>query len=164
MGSIFSKEKAEHNSMTRTRFTEHSKQRNEISQGHPYSDILQSSWPSCEKVGSVLGAAESDSLKGSTIIVTGGNSGIGANTSMFFASRGATVILAARDESKAKQLIIETKEKYSSDVIMHFIPLNLASLSSIQSFATAFVNLSESRGFPPLDTLILNAGIFRMVS
>ena len=40
---------------------------------------------------------------GKTAIITGSNSGIGKETALDFAKRGARVILACRDEKKASE-------------------------------------------------------------
>jgi NADPH:quinone reductase-like Zn-dependent oxidoreductase len=42
-------------------------------------------------------------LRGKIVIVTGGNTGIGLETTRVFASAGATVVVPARDVEKAKK-------------------------------------------------------------
>ncbi|XP_034721769.1 retinol dehydrogenase 11-like, partial [Etheostoma cragini] len=83
----------------------------------------------------------------------GANTGIGKTTAMDLARRGARVILACRDrrraEAAAQEIIQETG---NSQVI--FMHLDLASLTSVRSFAEEFLR-SESR----LDLLINNAGL-----
>jgi len=71
---------------------------------------------------------------GKVVIVTGSNTGIGKETVLELARRGATVYMACRDESraeKARQDII--KETKNSNVF--FRELDLASLESIRKFA-----------------------------
>jgi NAD(P)-dependent dehydrogenase (short-subunit alcohol dehydrogenase family) len=87
------------------------------------------------------------SLKGKTAIVTGGNTGIGLETTITLAGAGATVIVPARDVEKAKKNLqgIENVEIESMDIM---IP------RSIELFAEKF--LASNR---PLHLLINNAGI-----
>jgi len=88
-----------------------------------------------------------------TVIITGANTGIGKETALDLAKRGARVILACRNVQKAelaKGEIIKTSGNYN--VIVR--ELDLASLASVRTFATGILE-SESR----LDILINNAGV-----
>lgn len=87
------------------------------------------------------------SLKGKTAIVTGGNTGIGLETTITLAGAGATVIVPARDVEKAKKNLqgIENVEIESMDIM---------NPTSIELFAEKF--LASNR---PLHLLINNAGI-----
>ena len=49
-------------------------------------------------------------LDGKLAIVTGGNDGIGLETSKGLAKRGADVIILARDKTKSDKAILEIKE------------------------------------------------------
>jgi NAD(P)-dependent dehydrogenase (short-subunit alcohol dehydrogenase family) len=91
-------------------------------------------------------------LKGKIIIVTGGNSGIGYFGIKKFLSLGATVVMASRDESRAKKAMSTFDENDQKRV--HFIPLDLMSLASVDQFAKTF-----KANFKRLDVLINNAGI-----
>ncbi|XP_071783329.1 dehydrogenase/reductase SDR family member 13-like [Centroberyx gerrardi] len=92
-------------------------------------------------------------MAGKTVIVTGGNSGIGKATARHLARRGARVILACRSQDKAEAAISEIKQVTgSTDVV--FMQLDLSSLKSVRSFAENFLK-TESR----LDLLINNAGL-----
>ncbi|XP_022206577.2 retinol dehydrogenase 14 isoform X2 [Nilaparvata lugens] len=92
-------------------------------------------------------------MNGKVVVVTGANSGIGKETAMDMARRGARVIMACRNlESGNKvrsQIILETK---NPNVIL--MKLDLSNLNSVREFA-AEVNQSEKR----LDVLIHNAGM-----
>jgi len=91
-------------------------------------------------------------LDGKTVIVTGASSGIGKETALELAHRGARVILACRNIKKAdsvKEMIV--KESGNENVVVR--ELDLASLSSVRKFAAEILK-SESR----LDVLINNAG------
>src|SRR5690606_38541587 len=86
-------------------------------------------------------------LTGKIAIVTGGNTGIGLETTKVLANAGATVIVPARDIEKAKRNLhgIENVEIEEMD---------LMNPASIDSFAEKF--LASER---PLHMLINNAGI-----
>jgi NAD(P)-dependent dehydrogenase (short-subunit alcohol dehydrogenase family) len=86
-------------------------------------------------------------LSGKIAIVTGGNTGIGLETTKTLAAAGATVIVPARDTEKAKRNLegIERVELEAMD---------LMNPDSIDAFAEKF--LSSGR---PLHLLINNAGI-----
>ena len=86
-------------------------------------------------------------LRGKIAIVTGGNTGIGLETTITLANAGATVIVPARDVEKAKKNLegIENVEVESMDIMN---PI------SIDAFAKKF--LASNR---PLHLLINNAGI-----
>lgn len=94
------------------------------------------------------------SLKGKTFIVTGPTSGIGKATAQELSCLGARVILAARDEEKAKQTIDEIKQR-TPDAEVVYKHLDLESLTSIAKFAADVIDSEKN-----LDVLICNAGIF----
>ena len=92
-------------------------------------------------------------LKGKTIIVTGGNSGLGFEAVKAYARKNATVIMACRSVSKgeiARQQILDITSK-SHIVVME---LDLTDLKSIQQFSNKF-----KESFTSLDILLNNAGI-----
>nr|CAH0099276.1 unnamed protein product [Daphnia galeata] len=91
-------------------------------------------------------------LTGKTVIITGANTGIGKETAIDLAKRGARVILACRDTKKAlaaKNDIIQ--ESGNDNVIVRY--LDLASLRSVRLFAFEIL-----KNEPRLDILINNAG------
>jgi NAD(P)-dependent dehydrogenase (short-subunit alcohol dehydrogenase family) len=92
-------------------------------------------------------------LDGKTVIVTGANTGIGKETALDLAGRGARVIMACRNLRKAQVALQEIikKSRNSNIVVKH---LDLASLKSVQDFADD-INRHE----PQLDVLINNAGV-----
>ncbi|XP_072048016.1 retinol dehydrogenase 12-like [Amphiura filiformis] len=93
------------------------------------------------------------SLRGKTVIVTGGNSGIGKETAIDLARRGARVILACRNPNLAEEAVKEvSKRSKSTNVTYRHLDLN--SLESVRNFATGFLEEEER-----LDILVNNAGI-----
>ncbi|CAH2008267.1 unnamed protein product [Acanthoscelides obtectus] len=95
-------------------------------------------------------------LKGKTAIVTGGTSGIGYETALVLASRGARVIIADRkDGTKVKQQIIDITQNEDIETKI----LDLSSLQSVRRFAKE-INETEER----LDILINNAGTWKVTN
>ncbi|MET0829032.1 MAG: SDR family NAD(P)-dependent oxidoreductase, partial [Microbacterium sp.] len=84
-------------------------------------------------------------LTGSTVIVTGGNSGIGFESARAFAARGAHVVLAVRDEKKGQDAAATIAG--STEVRR----LDLADLASVREFAASWTG--------DIRLLINNAGV-----
>ncbi|XP_072028109.1 retinol dehydrogenase 11-like [Amphiura filiformis] len=92
-------------------------------------------------------------LHGKTAIITGGNAGIGKETAIDFARRGARVIIGCRNPKKATEAVKEIQRRsLSSNVV--YIPLELSDQDSVREFAKTILK-QESR----IDYLINNAGI-----
>lgn len=92
-------------------------------------------------------------MAGKTVIITGGNTGIGKATAMHLARKGARVILACRNRSRAEAAIGEIQQETgSTDVV--YMQLDLCSLKSVGSFVERFLK-TERR----LDLLLNNAGL-----
>lgn len=85
--------------------------------------------------------------------MTGSNCGIGKFTALELAKRGAKVYLACRSKAKAAEAIDEII-LLSGNENIHFLELNLGSLSSVREFSKKFHDL-ETR----LDVLVNNAGL-----
>ena len=95
---------------------------------------------------------ECKNVRQRTIIITGATAGIGLETLKAFASTGATIIIGARDETKARNIACELMGKTQS--IVRVEKLDLSSLESVRRFAQSFNDLGLS-----LDILINNAGL-----
>ncbi|MDL2319065.1 SDR family NAD(P)-dependent oxidoreductase [Eubacteriales bacterium OttesenSCG-928-A19] len=101
-------------------------------------------------------AKEIPNLTGKTVLVTGGNSGIGYQTTLELAKAGATVVITSRDVAKGKAAIAKMKEKYpGAKVICE--QLDLADLSSIRAFVERYKETIGS-----LNILINNAGVMNI--
>jgi NAD(P)-dependent dehydrogenase (short-subunit alcohol dehydrogenase family) len=90
---------------------------------------------------------------GRTAIVTGANAGLGYQTAVQLARAGAHVLLAARDPGRGAAAL----ERLCAEVPAsraELLPLDLADLSSVERFATAFTARGEG-----LDLLVNNAGV-----
>ncbi len=92
-------------------------------------------------------------LSGKTIVVTGGNSGIGYEAALEFARKRADVIIACRDLGKARTAAAQISAS-SPGARVEVMELDLSNLASVRSFADAF-----HRGRPALHVLCNNAGV-----
>ncbi|XP_041449146.1 retinol dehydrogenase 13-like isoform X2 [Drosophila obscura] len=90
---------------------------------------------------------------GKVVIVTGCNTGIGKETVMELARRGATVYMACRDMKKCEQARQEILEKTKNRNIFSR-ELDLCSLDSVRRFAANFKKENKQ-----LHILINNAGV-----
>jgi hypothetical protein len=95
-------------------------------------------------------------LSGKTIVVTGGNSGIGYEAALVLAAKGARVVLACRDLAKARSAVdaITAAHPAASVEVMR---LDLASLQSVREFAKELKAAHER-----LHVLCNNAGVMAL--
>jgi NAD(P)-dependent dehydrogenase (short-subunit alcohol dehydrogenase family) len=91
-------------------------------------------------------------MKNKTIIVTGATSGIGRITALELAKKGATVVLAVRNESKAKRAVANIRQEAGHDRVDYLI-VDFASQASIRQMAAIFL-----ARYDLLDILINNHG------
>jgi NAD(P)-dependent dehydrogenase (short-subunit alcohol dehydrogenase family) len=87
---------------------------------------------------------------GRTVVVTGGNSGLGLETAKALAGKGAHVLLTARDAGRGAAALDQVREHGSAEVVA----LDLADLSSVRSAADVIASRVDR-----LDLLVNNAGI-----
>ncbi len=92
-------------------------------------------------------------LSGKTIIVTGGNSGLGFEAVKCLSAKGAETILTCRNTKKGESAKEKILEEYPNAKI-NVRKLDLADLKSIHSFV---MNFNEK--FHKIDVLLNNAGI-----
>ncbi|MBQ3174460.1 MAG: SDR family oxidoreductase [Bacteroidales bacterium] len=97
-------------------------------------------------------------MKGKVAIVTGASSGIGLATVKEFASRGASVVLAARNTSKLESTVQELNSQYGKDVNgkSRFIAVT-ADVSKEEDCKNLVAKSVEH--FGRIDILVNNAGI-----
>jgi NAD(P)-dependent dehydrogenase (short-subunit alcohol dehydrogenase family) len=100
-------------------------------------------------------AADVPDQSGRTAIVTGANTGIGFETARVLADRGATVVLACRDQTKTVAAAARIRAA-APRAAVDTVRLDLASLSSVRQAAERI----RSR-HPRIDLLINNAGGIR---
>ncbi len=95
-------------------------------------------------------------LAGKIAVVTGGNSGLGYETALALAQKGAQVIVASRDANKGQEAVSKIQSAKPKGKVS-FMQLDLANLASIRTFAEKF-----SQQFQSLDLLINNAGVMHL--
>lgn len=89
-----------------------------------------------------------------TVLITGGNSGIGKCTAAALARQGYRVFIAARDQAKSEAAIADIRSGTpQADVTA--LKLDLSDLAQVRQFADDFLTRITA-----LDVLILNAGLF----
>ncbi len=89
---------------------------------------------------------------GQTVLVTGGNAGIGYFVAEQLASAGATVVLGSRDLVKAETAASSIRSRVPDARVRH-LPLDLADLSSLKSSV-------DLLGVDRLDAVVHNAGVY----
>jgi NAD(P)-dependent dehydrogenase (short-subunit alcohol dehydrogenase family) len=93
-------------------------------------------------------------MDGRTVLITGGNSGIGKETAAGLAKLGANVVFTARVEAKGAATAADIGARAGREVA--WMRLDLASMASIRRFADEFL-----ARYPRLDVLINNAGLMQ---
>ncbi|KAK8740628.1 hypothetical protein OTU49_003001 [Cherax quadricarinatus] len=98
--------------------------------------------------------SSSATLDGKTVIITGASAGIGKETAMDLAGRGARVIMACRNMEKANKVATEIRvaTNYRGEVEVR--RLDTSDLASVRAFAKKILENEKS-----LHILINNAGI-----
>ena len=92
--------------------------------------------------------------RGRVVVITGANSGIGFEAARELAARGATMVLACRDEAKGREAAGRIAAGPGAAVMADVVRLDLASLASVRAAA------EQIRGrYQRLDLLINNAGL-----
>jgi NAD(P)-dependent dehydrogenase (short-subunit alcohol dehydrogenase family) len=90
---------------------------------------------------------------GRVAVVTGANSGLGYHVAVALAVAGAQVVLACRNPGKAERAVASIRALAPAANVA-FLPLDLADLDSVASFAAGF-----SSAYDRLDLLVNNAGL-----
>lgn len=91
-------------------------------------------------------------LSGKTVLITGGTSGLGAETARAMAAKGADVTITARTEAKGQRTADQIKASTGKAISVE--ALELGSTKSIRAFAER-----TNSGDRKIDMLINNAGI-----
>lgn len=92
-------------------------------------------------------------LRGRTVLITGGSSGLGKETARALAARGASVVLTARDVPKGRKVADEIRAS-TGNAAVEVAELELGSLAAIRAAADRILG-----GHPRFDLLINNAGV-----
>jgi NAD(P)-dependent dehydrogenase (short-subunit alcohol dehydrogenase family) len=91
-------------------------------------------------------------MHGNVVVVTGSNVGIGLETAVGVAERGATTILACRNQAKAEAAAKQVTQRTWNDDV-HVVTLDLADLASVRKAADDILSRWDR-----LDVLVNNAG------
>ena len=92
-------------------------------------------------------------MTGKVVLITGGNTGIGKETAIALAKRGATVTITSRNPDKGEAALADIRRQAGSGAV-ECMRLDLASLASVRRFADEYLATH-----PRLDVLINNAGL-----
>jgi NAD(P)-dependent dehydrogenase (short-subunit alcohol dehydrogenase family) len=91
-------------------------------------------------------------MTGKTVVITGGNSGIGLETAVALAGAGAKTIITARDPERGKAATEDIRARSGGDVDL--VLFDLGSFASIRAGAAEILDRC-----PRLDVLVNNAGV-----
>ena len=92
-------------------------------------------------------------LGGTSVLVTGGTTGLGKETARALAAAGATVVITARSADKGATAVTELRD-VTPGCDVDFAVLELASLRSVRAFCSRFLDSRDH-----VDVVIANAGI-----
>jgi NAD(P)-dependent dehydrogenase (short-subunit alcohol dehydrogenase family) len=93
-------------------------------------------------------------MKGKTVVVTGGNSGIGLETAVALGTMGARVIITARNAGRGAAAVRVIADRIGGAGSVELVVFDLADLASVRLGAAEIL-----QGCPRLNVLINNAGL-----
>ncbi|KAA1188984.1 SDR family NAD(P)-dependent oxidoreductase [Pseudohalioglobus sediminis] len=97
--------------------------------------------------------AEGIDLSGRRAVITGASSGLGVETARVLASRGAAVLMVARDAAKLEAAVAEVRESVPAATLDTAL-LDLADLDSVRAGAADILQKA-----PVINLLVNNAGV-----
>jgi NAD(P)-dependent dehydrogenase (short-subunit alcohol dehydrogenase family) len=92
-------------------------------------------------------------MSGKTVVITGGNSGIGKETAVALAGAGAQVVITARDTARGDAAVADIRSRSGSHDV-EVVVFDLGDLASTEAGAAAINDRC-----PRIDVLINNAGV-----
>lgn len=91
-------------------------------------------------------------MRGKVCVVTGATAGIGYETALALAGKGAQVVVVGRNAEKGAATVAQIKQA-TGNTGVHFVKADMASQTSIREAAANIL-----RRFPVVDVLVNNAG------
>jgi NAD(P)-dependent dehydrogenase (short-subunit alcohol dehydrogenase family) len=92
-------------------------------------------------------------MDGRSVLITGGNTGLGLETAVALAAADADVVFTSRDLAKGANAADEIRDRSGSSSV-DVMELDLARLASVREFAARFTDTHDQ-----LDVLVNNAGL-----
>jgi NAD(P)-dependent dehydrogenase (short-subunit alcohol dehydrogenase family) len=92
-------------------------------------------------------------MSGRTVLITGGNTGIGKETAVALAAEGASVTFTTRNLDNGATALTEIRDRSASDAV-DVMELDLARLASVREFAARYADTHDR-----LEVLVNNAGL-----
>jgi NAD(P)-dependent dehydrogenase (short-subunit alcohol dehydrogenase family) len=93
-------------------------------------------------------------MQGKTVVVTGGNSGIGFETAAALAAMGARVVVTARNADKGRAAVAAITQRLGGVAKVQLVVFDLGDLASVRRGASELLEQA-----PRLDVLVNNAGL-----
>jgi NAD(P)-dependent dehydrogenase (short-subunit alcohol dehydrogenase family) len=93
-------------------------------------------------------------MDGKTVVVTGGNSGIGYQTALALSAMGARVVVTARNADKGRAAVAAMNDAVGGAAAVQLVVFDLADLASVRRGAAEILEQA-----PRLDVLVNNAGL-----
>ena len=85
------------------------------------------------------------SMEGKTVVITGGNSGVGKATAVALGAAGARTVIAARSEARGGQALADIRRDSGSDLV-DLVVFDLADLASIRDGAERITGKQREKG------------------
>lgn len=95
-----------------------------------------------------------ENIQDKTFLITGANSGTGFQAAKILLTKGATVVMLNRNESKTTKAINDIKEQVGAEAKVTFVKMDLSELASVRNAAEEVID-----SIPRIDALICNAAI-----
>ena len=100
-----------------------------------------------------MSSADPVSMAGRTVVVTGGNSGVGKATAVALASLGARTVITARNEQRGREALDDIRRSSGSDQV-ELVLLDLADLAAVRDASAEMLERYEE-----IHVLVNNAGL-----
>jgi NAD(P)-dependent dehydrogenase (short-subunit alcohol dehydrogenase family) len=94
-------------------------------------------------------------MDGKTVVITGGNSGVGKATATALAGAGARTVITARSESRGSEALADIRRSSGSDLV-DLVVFDLADLASVRKGAAVLLDRYDHLGPFLLTRLLLD--------